>query len=56
MTDVETIKQKRPDAEIFVYADAGHGFHCDVRGSFHKPSCDTAWGRTTAFLGKHMKK
>ncbi len=56
MTDVETIKQKRPDTEIYVYNEAGHGFHCDERGSFHKPSCDLAWQRTSAFLAKHMKK
>ncbi len=56
MTDVEIIKQKRPDCEIYVYKDAGHGFHCDERGSFHPGSRDTAWGRTTAFLNKHMKK
>jgi len=56
MTDVETIKQKRGgDCEIYVYKDAGHGFHCDERGSFHKESSDTAWQRTLAFLGKHMK-
>jgi carboxymethylenebutenolidase len=56
LTDVEAIKQKRSDTEIYVYNDAGHGFHCDERGSFHKPSCDLAWQRTTAFLAKHMKK
>jgi carboxymethylenebutenolidase len=57
MTDVEAIKQKRSsDCEIYVYAGAGHGFHCDERGSFHKASCDLAWQRTTAFLAKHMKK
>jgi carboxymethylenebutenolidase len=56
MTDVETIKQKRPDTEIYVYNEAGHGFHCDERGSFHKPSCDLAWQRTSAFFAKHMKK
>jgi carboxymethylenebutenolidase len=56
MTDVEAIKQKRSsDSEIYVYAGAGHGFHCDERGSFHKASCDLAWQRTTAFLAKHMK-
>jgi carboxymethylenebutenolidase len=56
MTDVETIKQKRgADCEIFVYKDAGHGFHCDERGSFHPASRDLAWQRTTAFLAKHMK-
>ena len=54
MTDVEIIKQKRPDCEIYVYKDAGHGFHCDERGSFHPASRDIAWERTTAFLKKHM--
>ena len=54
MTDVEIIKQKRSDCEIHVYKDAGHGFHCDERGSFHQPSRDLAWQRTTAFLNKHM--
>jgi len=54
MTDVDIIKQKRPDCEIFVYKDAGHGFHCDERGSYHPPSRDLAWERTTAFLKKHL--
>jgi carboxymethylenebutenolidase len=56
MSDVEMIKQKRPDCEIHVYPGAGHGFHCDERGSFHEPSAKTAWPRTTAFLQKQMKK
>jgi carboxymethylenebutenolidase len=55
MTDVETIKQKRPDCEIFVYPTAGHGFHCDERGSFHEPSAKLAWQRTMDFLAKHVK-
>jgi len=54
MADIETIKQKRSDCEIFVYSGAGHAFHCDERGSFHKDSRDLAWERTTAFLKKHM--
>ena len=33
MTDVEIVKQKRPDVEIYVYP-AGHGFSCDERGSY----------------------
>jgi len=57
MTDVEIIKQKRSqDCEIYVYNEAGHGFHCDERGSFHKASADIAWKRTTEFFAKHMKK
>ena len=57
MSDVEIVKQKRGgDCEIYTYPDAGHGFHCDERGSFHKGSADLAYQRTSAFLAKHMKK
>ncbi len=56
MTDVEIIKQKRPDVEIHVYKDAGHGFHCDERGSYNADASKVAWERTTAFLKKHMVK
>jgi carboxymethylenebutenolidase len=54
MSDVEIIKQKRPDCEIYTYP-AGHGFYCDERASFHDASATLAWQRTIAFLGKHMK-
>ncbi|MPZ57108.1 MAG: dienelactone hydrolase family protein [Rhizobiales bacterium] len=54
MSDVETIKQKRTDCEIYVYPVAGHGFHCDERGSFHSESAKLAWDRSMAFLAKHM--
>jgi carboxymethylenebutenolidase len=56
MTDVETIKKKRPDCEIHVYAGAGHGFHCDERASFNEASAKVAWQRTLGFLQKNMKK
>lgn len=56
MSDVETIKQKRPDCEIYVYKDAGHGFSCDERASYHAPSAALAWERTQAFLSQHMVK
>jgi carboxymethylenebutenolidase len=55
MSDVEMIKQKQPQAEIHVYPIAGHGFHCDERGSFHEPSAKQAWDRSMAFLAKHVK-
>src|SRR5262249_33575655 len=29
LSDVETIKAKRPEIEVFTYPDAQHGFHCD---------------------------
>jgi len=55
LTDVETIKQKQPQAEIYVYKDAQHGFHCDERASFQKEASALAWKRSMEFLAKHMK-
>ncbi|MGC2777196.1 MAG: dienelactone hydrolase family protein [Bradyrhizobium sp.] len=55
LTDVETIRAKRPDVEIFVYPGAQHGFGCDERGSYDKPSADLAWTRSLAFFAQHLK-
>jgi len=56
LTDVETIKAKRPDVEVFVYPGAHHGFHCDERASYDKASADIAWPRSMEFFAKHLKK
>jgi carboxymethylenebutenolidase len=55
MTDVEMIKTKRPDCEIYVYPDAAHGFHCDERGSYNAAASKVAWARSMEFLKKHLK-
>jgi carboxymethylenebutenolidase len=52
LSDVETMRKKRPEAEIYVYPGAGHGFHCDERGSFEPKAAKMAWERTLAFLGR----
>jgi carboxymethylenebutenolidase len=54
MSDVEIIKEKRKDCEIFTYP-AGHGFYCDERASFHDASAKLAWQRTLDFLAKNSK-
>lgn len=54
LSDVELIRQKRPDTEVHVYP-AGHGFNCDERGAYHEPSATLAWQRTLDFLDKNMK-
>ena len=58
MSDVETIRTKRSECEIYTYP-AGHGFHCDERASFHAESASIAWGRALRFfdgiLAKHAK-
>jgi carboxymethylenebutenolidase len=57
MSDVDIIKQKRGgDCEIYVYAGAQHGFHCDERGSYDEASSKLAWQRSMAFLDKNLKK
>ena len=56
LSDVEAIKQKRPEAEIYIYAGAGHGFHCDERGSYEPKSAKIAWERSMAFLKKAFGK
>jgi carboxymethylenebutenolidase len=55
MPDVELIQAKHPNAEIFVYEGAQHGFHCDERASYDKKSADIAWPRTMEFFAKHLK-
>jgi hypothetical protein len=52
LSDVETMRQKRPEVEIHVYAGAGHGFHCDERGSYEPKSAKQAWDRSLAFLSR----
>jgi carboxymethylenebutenolidase len=56
MSDVDQVKAKRPEVEVFTYKGAGHGFHCDERGSFNQGAADTAWPRTTGFFAKHLRK
>jgi carboxymethylenebutenolidase len=55
LADVETVKAKRPDVEIFVYPGAQHGFGCDERASYDKPSSDLAWTRSLAFFATHLR-
>ena len=53
MSDVEIVKQKRPDCEIHIY-HAGHGFSCDERGSYNEAAHKQAWDRTAAWFGKYL--
>ena len=43
-----------PGSWCIVYDDAGHGFHCDQRGSFDAGSAKLARGRTLEFFRKHL--
>jgi carboxymethylenebutenolidase len=50
---VRELEAVHPDVPVYVYP-AGHGFHCDERGSYDAPSAALAWGRTLEFFGKHV--
>jgi carboxymethylenebutenolidase len=53
LSDVEIVKEKRPDCEIHVY-HAGHGFSCDERGSYNEAAHKQALERTLAWLGRNV--
>ncbi len=38
-----------------IYADAGHGFLCDERASYHAPAAADAWRKLTAFFERQLK-
>ena len=54
LTDVDKIKAAHPEAPIYVYMGAGHGFHCDERGSFNAEAAQVAACRSQEFLAKHI--
>jgi carboxymethylenebutenolidase len=53
LTDVEIIKQKRPEVDVYIY-HAGHGFSCDERGSYNESAHTEALGRTLAWLTNYV--
>ena len=50
---VEAFAAARPDVPTFIY-DADHGFNCDARSSYDKPSADLAQHRTLTFFAEHV--
>lgn len=58
VTDVEALREAAATApvptDVVRYADAGHGFHCDQRDSYHAPSALDAWARTLTWLDHHL--
>ena len=58
VADVEALRAaaaRAPvDTDLVRYADAGHGFHCDVRADYHEASATDAWARTLAWFDSHL--
>ncbi|MBW8827068.1 MAG: dienelactone hydrolase family protein [Acidobacteria bacterium] len=57
--DVEALRtaaSKAPvSTEIVRYPDAGHGFNCDARGSYHESSAADGWKRMLDFFTANLK-
>ena len=51
---VEIVKKAQPNAPLYVYEKAGHGFNCDERGSYNEAATKTARERTLEFFRKHV--
>jgi carboxymethylenebutenolidase len=51
--DVAKVQAAHPEVTVYWY-DAGHGFNCDMRGSYNEAAAKPAWERTVAFLKKHL--
>ena len=56
--DVESLRAATTNARvptnIIRYPEAGHGFHCDARDSYHQPSATDAWQRTLDWFMRHL--
>jgi carboxymethylenebutenolidase len=56
--DVESLRVAAARApvptEIVRYAEAGHGFHCDARDSYHQASAADAWQRTLTWFERYL--
>jgi carboxymethylenebutenolidase len=52
-SEVAKVQEAHPEVEIYWY-DAGHGFNCDLRGSYDEKASKEAMVRTLAFFNKHL--
>jgi carboxymethylenebutenolidase len=50
---VAKIQAAHPDVPVYFY-DAGHGFNCDARASYHAASAKLARDRSLSFLKKNL--
>ncbi|NQV85247.1 MAG: dienelactone hydrolase family protein [Rhodospirillales bacterium] len=54
MDEVDAISKAHPDLDVHLY-DAGHGFNCDRRGSYHEESMKAARLRTMALFAGALR-
>jgi len=53
--DLRTQMQESPvTTDVVRYPDAGHGFHCDARESYHEASAKDGWNRALDWFSTHL--
>ncbi len=52
---IELHRQKQPQAQVFVYENAGHAFNRDPDPPFQPDAAACAWRRTLEFFGGHLQ-
>ncbi|MGH8687411.1 MAG: dienelactone hydrolase family protein [Burkholderiales bacterium] len=54
LEQAKAIAKAHPEITAHYYAGAGHGFNCDMRGSFNPEASKLARSRTLEFFRKHV--
>jgi carboxymethylenebutenolidase len=54
LAEVERIRAAYPDAPVYTYAGAGHGFNCEQRDSYHPEAAALARTRTLEFFARYV--
>ena len=54
LADVERIRAAYPDAPVYTYEGAGHGFNCDQRASYDPEAAALARTRTLEFFARYV--
>jgi carboxymethylenebutenolidase len=52
--DVAAVRAAYPDAPLYSYDGAGHGFNCELRDSYNPQAAALARSRTVEFLGRYL--
>lgn len=55
LSDVETVRKAQPEVDIYIY-QAGHGFHCDRRGSYDPRAAAIAGMRTMQLFESVLRR
>ncbi len=54
LDQARSVHEAHPDCAFFTYPGAGHGFNCDLRGSYHAESAKLARERSLDFLASEL--